>query len=216
MDIRTGQALISFIENIDDIILLRKLAKDLEQVKHEISYIEFEDLLNNPAKPSFGISQSHYLTTFLQNPCYLDFFTHLSKVKGHAINESHNPIPHDITFNYSDIVAFIDDITSTNNILSLKEDLELLAEDKLTKIYYRKPGLDFRYSVSPKAKVSANGLQVLDKPPLIQFKNADYLLTAHYSETGLTHQTVLVKSLIFNRQPLKQMAHENFLGKSNQ
>lgn len=215
MDIRTGQALISFIESVDDIVTLRKLAEELEQVKHEISYIEFEDLLNNPNKSSFGISKSRHLAAFIQKPYYLDFFTRLSSTKSHNITEFNNPISYDITFNYSDFAAFIDDITSTNNIPSLKEDLEVLAEDKLTKIYYRKSGLGFKYSVSPKTKVSANGTPVLDNPPLIQFKNADYLLTAHYDDSGLTNQTVLVKSLIFDRRPLKQMAHDNFLGKSN-
>lgn len=215
MDIHTSRALTYYVQNSEDIKTLKQLAQELKQVRHDISFIDFENLLKKETMPSLTNRTNSYLETLQANPEYLKVFNYLKTASLYLTRGYCNPIAYDLAFNYSDVLAFTDDLDNIQDLALLKKDLDDFSANKLVQIKYMKKNLDFKYSVAPNQEIFSNGIIVIDNPPIIQFKDADYLLKAYYQHDKLKNQIAIVKTLNFDRKDLKKAVHYNFYKKSN-
>lgn len=203
MNIYTCDNLLTLATEGDKLLVLRSFISEFEKKRDDFSCADIDCIFERFGKSLFGSNIDSSKVGFVASDIYQDLLRNLKLIGSE--NRFGFSVTKDFTFNFDDVKAFINDIGDDKDKLAeLKNDLELLASYGVRIVSYDDDLMSRVISKGNNMEVVSDGEPILCTDKLIQYEDANYLLSLNL--TKRPYQKLLVKTLGFDRSLLKKQS----------
>ncbi len=203
MNIYTCDNLLTLATEGDKLLVLRSFISEFEKKRDDFSCADIDCIFERFGKSLFGSNIDSSKVGFVASDIYQDLLRNLKLIGSE--NRFGFSVTKDFTFNFDDVKAFINDIGDDKDKLAeLKNDLELLASYGVRIVSYDDDLMSRVISKGNNMEVVSDGEPILCTDKLIQYEDANYLLSLRYKKEP--YQKLLVKTLDFDKTVLKEQS----------